>query len=222
MTTPEEVIAKAEEWVGFVEGPRNNETPFGKWYGLDLQPYCAMALSKWSHDAGLPTPASTAKGYAFTPSGAAWFKRIGRWGTEPKKGAHVFFKFTGDRIHHVGLVTSDNGQFPIDTIEANTSRGSGGSQRDGGGVWRRRRAVGIVGYGYPEYKYEEDDLSAASDEIISKLNRMEDRLAVVEGTANKCYKELVQKGEGTIRTELDGLRVDMRQVGDKLGFTARS
>jgi hypothetical protein len=150
MTTAEDVIAKAGEWVGFVEGPRNNETPFGKWYGLDFQPYCAMALSKWSYDAGLPIPASIAKGYAYTPSGANWFKQQKRWGTSPRKGAHVFFQFSGPRIHHVGIVTAVGAGF-IDTIEANTSRGSAGSQRDGGGVWRRRRTSGIVGYGYPNY-----------------------------------------------------------------------
>ncbi len=151
MTTAQDVIRQAERWVGFVEGPRNNESPFGKWYGLNFQPYCAMAVSMWSFDAGLPVPASTSKGYAYTPSGAAWFKQQGRWGTKPKIGAHVFFQFSGPRIHHVGLVTGVNPDGSIDTIEANTSRGAAGSQRDGGGVWRRRRASGIVGYGYPNY-----------------------------------------------------------------------
>lgn len=152
MPSAEDVIAQAERWVGFVEGPGNNETPFGKWYGLNFQPYCAMALSKWSFDAGLPIPASTPKGYAYTPSGANWFKQQGRWGTKPRVGAHVFFNFNGTRIHHVGIVTRVNSDGTIDTVEANTSRGSAGSQRDGGGVWRRRRGTGIVGYGYPDYK----------------------------------------------------------------------
>jgi hypothetical protein len=151
VTTVQDVIERAEGWVGFVEGPRDNETPFGAWYGLQFQPYCAMALSMWSFEAGLAIPASTNRGYAYTPSGAAWFRGQGRWGSEPRRGAHVFFRFSGARIHHVGLVTSEDGEFPISTIEANTSRGSAGSQRDGGGVWRRRRASGIVGYGYPAY-----------------------------------------------------------------------
>lgn len=185
MTTAEDVIAQAERWVGFVEGPRNNETPFGKWYGLDLQPYCAMAVSYWSAVAGLFIPASTRKGYAYTPSGANWFKAKGRWGTQPKKGAHVFFNFNGTRIHHMGLVTSDSGIFPIDTIEANTSRGSAGSQRDGGGVWRRRRAVGIVGYGYPDYDQEDDDvtvdeLNKALEPIVARLGKIES--AVFDGS----------------------------------------
>ncbi len=155
-TGAQDVIRQAKRWVGFIEGPRANETPFGKWYGLDLQPYCAMALSMWSSDAGLPIPASTSKGYAYTPSGAAWFKGQGRWGTRPRVGAHVFFRFSGDRIHHVGLVTGVNPGGSIDTIEANTSRGAVGSQRDGGGVWRRRRSTGIVGYGYPPYHHDDD------------------------------------------------------------------
>jgi hypothetical protein len=149
MTRPADVIDRATGDVGFVEGP-NNANPYGEWYGLRNQPYCAMALSRWMFDCGLATPASTAKGYAFTPSGALWFQQRGRWGTVPRVGAHVFFRFSGQRIHHVGLVTGVHGG-SIDTIEANTSQGAKGSQRDGGGVWRRRRAAGIVGYGYPDY-----------------------------------------------------------------------
>lgn len=170
MTTAADVIAQAAKWVGFVEAPVNR-TPFGRWYGMDGQPYCAMALSYWTYHAGLPVPASTSKGYAYTPSGANWFKARGRWGTTPRVGAHVFFRFSGDRIHHVGLVTGVNADGSIDTIEANTSAGSAGSQRDGGGVWRRRRAAGIVGYGYPDYSaapapaptpapIEEDDMDS--------------------------------------------------------------
>jgi hypothetical protein len=184
MTTAEDVIAKAEKWVGFVEGPRNNETPFGKWFGLDLQPYCAMALSKWTFDAGLPTPASTSKGYAYTPAGANWFKQRNRWGTTPRKGAHVFFQFSGPRIHHVGLVTSNDGVFPIQTIEANTSRGTSGSQRDGGGVWRRSRASGIVGYGYPNYQEDDDmtipELQKELSYVHSKLDAQAKEIAELE------------------------------------------
>lgn len=149
MTRPADVIDRASNDVGFVEGP-NNANPFGEWYGLPNQPYCAMALSRWMFDAALPTPASTSKGYAFTPAGALWFQQRNRWGKVPRVGAHVFFRFSGSRIHHVGLVTGIHGA-SIDTIEANTSRGAAGSQRDGGGVWRRRRSAGIVGYGYPDY-----------------------------------------------------------------------
>ncbi|MDQ3569036.1 MAG: peptidoglycan-binding protein [Actinomycetota bacterium] len=147
MATVHQVIDRAGRDVGFLEGP-NNDNPWGRWYGVPNQPYCAAWLSFVFFECGAPQPASSSKGYAFTPAGAAWFKKQGRWGHTPQPGAHVFFKFSGPRIHHVGLVVGVGPGF-IDTIEGNTSRGSAGSQRDGGGVWRRRRSAGIVGYGYP-------------------------------------------------------------------------
>jgi chromosome segregation ATPase len=48
------------------------------------------------------------------------------------------------------------------------------------------------------------------------------RFNAIEGLMNNTFRELVQKGDGTIRTELDGLRVDMRSIGGKLGFTPKS
>ena len=35
----------------YTEGP-NNDTTFGKWYGLNNQPWCAMSASKMYFDAG--------------------------------------------------------------------------------------------------------------------------------------------------------------------------
>lgn len=147
MAHVQQIIDRAGQDVGFCEGP-NNDNPFGRWYGVPNQPYCAAWLSFVFFECGAPQPASCSKGYAYTPAGAAWFQKQGRWGQAPQPGAHVFFRFGGPRIHHVGLVVGV-GPGCIDTVEANTSQGAAGSQRDGGGVWRRRRAAGIVGYGYP-------------------------------------------------------------------------
>lgn len=232
MTTPADVIARAERWLGFVETPVNR-TPFGAWFGMQGQPYCAMALSMWNYEAGLPIPASTPKGYAYTPSGANWFQARNWWGTTPRKGAHVFFRFSGPRIHHVGLVTSDDGVFPIQTIEANTSRGSAGSQRDGGGVWRRSRAAGIVGYGYPNYD-EEDTMNAEQEQVLRAIDdvvrgaynsatqardiasEVWDRLTRVEAVVNAELGETT-KDSGSVKAELDEIRRNLRQAIELAG-----
>lgn len=154
MATADDVLRVASSTVGEVESPPNsNRTRFCDWYGL-TGPWCAMWVSWVFHHAGLPLPASTSKGFAYTPAGAAWFQKQGRWTTHPARGHVVFFDFPGDgvnRISHVGIVESVRANGAVLTIEANTSPGNGGSQRDGGGVYRRVRSSGIVGYGAPAY-----------------------------------------------------------------------
>lgn len=142
MTTAEDVLENARRSLGVVRGPVN-DTEFGRWYGMNHNPWCAMAVSKWSYDAGLPIPATTTKGYAYCPSGVAYFKRIGRFSDTPSVGAHVFFSFPGEGagVNHVGLVEKilDNGV--IQTIEGNTDDA----------VLRRHRKSFIAGYGHPPY-----------------------------------------------------------------------
>lgn len=151
MTTAGDALRNARADIGYAESPAgSNNNKFGVWYGLNRQPWCAMAISKWFHDAGLPLPASSSKGFAYTPSGATWFKQQGRWGTQPKVGAVVFYDFPGDgvnRISHVGIVEAVEGG-AIVAIEGNTDSSGG---RTSGQVMRRRRSSGIVGYGYPAY-----------------------------------------------------------------------
>lgn len=144
--------------VGFIEsggahGNDGNITPYGKWYGLDGNPYCGMGVSWAFFHGGLALPASTSKGFAYTPSGAAWFKKNNKWSTKPKVGYVPFYQF-GSRIDHVGFCTAVNKDGSIQTIEFNTSSGSSGSQVNGGGCYRRTRKSNIVGYGIPDYTPE--------------------------------------------------------------------
>lgn len=149
------ILGHAERDIGGdKENPKkSNCTVHTRWWNGSCFQWCAAALSYWFHHAGAsPLVAAEApKGFIYTPSGAAWFKRNGLWGTTPRRGAVVFFRFSGDRIHHVGIVVGLNSDGSITTIEGNTSPGPAGSQRDGGGVYKRTRRSGIVGYGYPRY-----------------------------------------------------------------------
>ena len=146
------VIARFESQLGTTENPPgSNRTPYCEWYGL-TGPWCAMFVSWCFFQEGLPLAASTSKGFAYTPAGAQWFKTQGRWTQTPQRGHVVFFDFPNDsvkRISHVGIVTGVNADGTIDTIEGNTDERGG---RTGGKVMRRRRAVGVVGYGAPVYE----------------------------------------------------------------------
>src|SRR6266516_2610541 len=73
------VLSRARSQLGIHEDPfGSNRTPYSEWYGL-IGPWCAMFVSWCFFNEGLPLPASTSKGFAYTPSGAAWFQRLNRW-----------------------------------------------------------------------------------------------------------------------------------------------
>jgi len=164
------ILARARSQLGIHERPfGSNRTPYAQWYGL-IGPWCAMFVSWCFFHEGLPLPASTSKGFAYTPVGAAWFKRQGRWSRRPQVGAVIFFDFPGDgvdRISHVGIVERVNADGSPTCLEGNTNAPGG---RTGGQVMRHRRTVGIMGYGLPNYgvkvsRPDEDpaDASAGSE-----------------------------------------------------------
>lgn len=183
MTTAAEVLARARADNGYTEQPPgSNKTKFNDWYfgpGA-AQPWCATALSKWFHDAGLPLPASTSKGFAYTPAGADWFKRNGKWiGRDDRRvtpGLVVFFYWpTLGRIGHVGIVDQVNPDGTFYSWEGNTDAAGG---RTGGRVIRQHRSRATVGagggFGIPAYSTapkptpapapQEDDVPLAPDE----------------------------------------------------------
>lgn len=147
-----QVLEIARSQIGTVESPPgSNRTRYGAAYGLNGVPWCAQFVWWVFYQAGDSTLIPKT---AYTPALADWFKGRGQWGDQPRPGALALFDFLGDgvnRISHVGLVEAVNGDGTVITIEGNTSTGAAGSQRDGGGVWRRTRKAGIVGYGYPAY-----------------------------------------------------------------------
>lgn len=154
MTTVSGVLRRAQSQLGVHEDPPgSNQTPYSEWYGT-RGPWCGMFVSWVFFFAELPLPASTAKGFAYTPSGAAWFQRRGQWTHTPKAGHVVFFNWPGDgidRISHVGIVESVRADGAVITIEGNTGTAYGGS------VMRCVRRSGIVGYGIPDYDRADDD-----------------------------------------------------------------
>ncbi|MEU8619946.1 peptidoglycan-binding protein [Streptomyces sp. NPDC048623] len=147
------MISAATAALGYKEG-RNNDTPYGKWYGLNYNPWCDMAVSKWAADSG--NSAVVGK-FAYCPSHVNWFKARGQWHgrtAAAKRGDIVFFSWDGGPVaDHVGVVTEDAAPgADIRTIEGNTSAGAAGSQGNGDGVYRRTRARSLVlGFGRPAY-----------------------------------------------------------------------
>ena len=153
-------IAKAE--IGTVEGPKDNETKYGAYTKANFQPWCGSFVNWCANEAGVKIPNTV-----YTPGGAAAFKKAGQWIdgdiADPEPGDIAYFDFPSDgvdRISHVGIVLTDNGDGTVWCIEGNTSGDPKGSQRNGGEVCKKLRGykknkknimVSIVGFGRPKF-----------------------------------------------------------------------
>lgn len=149
-------INKAKQQVGFREGS-NNDNPYGIWYGWNHVAYCAIGLTWVGYHVGAEEQIGGK--WAYCPYWADWFRRRGQWSdTLAARGDIVFFDWTGRRQHgneqHVGVVINRVDSTHIQTIEFNTTDGTG-NQSDGGGVYIRTRHTSlVVGYGKPKWAPE--------------------------------------------------------------------
>jgi len=196
MTTAAAVVAAARAEIGYREGP-NNDTKYGRWYGLNNNTWCAMFGSWVAHTTGA---LDIIPKHAYTPAGAQWFKSRGRWGSIPKVGAIVYFNFPGDgvdRISHVGIVEAVwDGS--IVTIEGNTNADGG---REGNGVYRKVRSSGIVGYGYPAYESPVTGFPLPAGEVFGyrKSSRIRN------GTESPANRTEVMRIQKRVRAKVTGV-----------------
>jgi hypothetical protein len=154
-------VATAE--LGTIEGPKDNETKYGKFTKANFQPWCGSFVNWCGNEAGVKIPNTV-----YTPSGAQAFKKSGAWIdgdlADPEPGDIAYFDFPADgvdRISHVGIVVKDNEDGTVWCVEGNTSpEKKAGSQRNGGEVCKRLRAfkknkagvqISIVGFGRPKF-----------------------------------------------------------------------
>lgn len=158
MATGQDAINFARKYEGYREGPRNNETIFGKYCGVNFLPWCGSFVKYVLDHVGVtgePSP-------VWTVGGVRGYRAAGRWNSRNSgkalAGDPVFFDFGGSEIaekaDHVGFfIRYLPGGKHIETIEGNTSSGSRGSQSNGGGVYVRQRSLGtVIGFGRPRYQ----------------------------------------------------------------------
>lgn len=147
MNTAQDVLNAARSKLGVREDPPgSNKVEFNTWALVVPGPWCAAFVS-WALSAGgaLDVPK-----FVYCPTGVNAYKAAGRFGSQPRVGAVVFFQWPGiDRPCHVGLVEAIQADGSIVTVEGNTDVAGGGS---GGQVMRHVRRGNIVGYGYPNYE----------------------------------------------------------------------
>lgn len=184
MSAVKNVLYCAQQWIGYSrwDDPEPG-TVFGRWYaelvgdsyfGESGIPYCAMFVSyclNWAgiEAAGLPG--------AYVPWILSANSDAGRLvaNEDARPGDLVMFDWQGDGVaDHIGIVEENHADEGwMQTIEGNTSSGSGGSQSNGGGVYRRARNYSsIIGVARPYYETqeEEDDmLTEHQDKLLATI-----------------------------------------------------
>lgn len=131
MASAGQALDLARSKLGYVEGPRDNETPFGAWTGANFQPWCHSFVSWVLDQVGAPIGKLT-----YCPAGVAYFRNKGQLYTLPQPGDLFYLYFPSmNRYAHVGFVEKVDGNYIV-TVEGNSN--SGGS-RTGGMVCRNRR-----------------------------------------------------------------------------------
>ncbi len=144
----ENFLRVAASQVGYREN-YENITKYGRWYGMNRQPWCAMFVSWCARMSGVPE--SEIPNFAACNSGGvSWFKQHDRWKDRsytPLPGDVVFFDFDegsgyDGRAEHVGIVESVDDDY-VYTIEGNTSNEMVERKQ-------RPRDRSILGYGAPQ------------------------------------------------------------------------
>jgi len=147
--------------LGVTESPAgSNRTKYGKWMGLDGQPWC-MSFVQWCfHQAGTPLPHKTGSCSALLN----WYQknRPDCVVKDPQPGDIAIFTFGHTGIVERALPGS------VMCIEGNTSPGQSGSQDNGGGVYRRQRNLALVRAFIRPFPKKEDIMTGK--EIYDALN----------------------------------------------------
>jgi len=158
-------VALAE--IGYIEGPKDNETKYGAFTKANFQPWCGSFVNWCGNEAGVKLPNTV-----YTPAGAQAFMKAGTWQAAevatPQVGDIAYMDFPNDgvdRISHVGIVVGVNNDGTVDLAEGNTAPDKKGDQRNGGQACvknraykkkngsklRRSQTVSIVGFGRPAF-----------------------------------------------------------------------
>lgn len=198
MASVETVLKIARGELGAGETPPNsNRTEYGRWYGLDGQPWCMMFV-QWCFDqAGMRLPYKTASCSALLN----WYKknRPGSVVRTPRPGDVVIYSFG-----HTGILELA-GKGAVTAIEGNTSPGTSGSQNDGGMVCRRTRKASLVSaYLRPDYEEDEDmNIDKLTD---AELLRLAERIQSVLSKQPPSAALAAELAEAQARGITDGAR----------------
>lgn len=143
--TASQLVKKARSQLGVKEKPKNsNRTKYGKAFGMNGQPWCAMFVWWCFHQLKADALFCGGKRLAYVPSIADYYiaqKRIVKK-SRGKKGDLVFFDFDHNgNSDHIGIILKNLGGGYYLTIEGNTGVGN---NTNGGQVMKRKRHISVI------------------------------------------------------------------------------
>ena len=164
MATAKDILAVARKELGYTESPAgSNRTKYGKWFGLDGQPWCMMFVQWCFRQAGAQDllPALTASCGALMRAAQA----KGCWITDGyQPGDVVIYDFPGNNVKtdHCGIVVTalTDG---VRTIEGNTGVGN---DSNGGEVMERTRPLSVIIGAYRPH-YAEENVEKEDEEVAT-------------------------------------------------------
>ena len=191
--------------LGVTESPAgSNRTKYGKWMGLDGQPWC-MSFVQWCfHQAGTPLPHKTGSCSALLN----WYKanRPACVVKDPQPRDIIIYNFG-----HTGILESA-GTATVTAIEGNTSPGHSGSQENGGGVFRRTRSKTLVRAYIRPFTEKKEEKAVAAEK---RYNTLAECPAWAQDTVRKLIRH-GSLGDGTGKTDGQGLPADLNLSADML------
>ena len=220
MTTSADVLNGARSWLGTAEQPggSNNVPGITDWYGV-RGAWCAMFVSRVFHDAGMPLPASTPKGFAWVSAGFDWFRRQG-WEMftdwhQARPGDLIAWEWgsTPGGFDHISIVESNDAGGFI-TI--------GGNERDR----VKREFFGAPGgaalFARPPYSVPAPPTievrPTVKEPVMYRLTNHDGREEFVklfdDGTIRSCWQDKPGGKFGPWAQIIDGVFTDLHAVDD--------
>jgi len=143
--TAAKIVEVALGEVGYVEGPKDNETKYGAFTKHNFQPWCGSFILWCAKKSGVTIP-----NVVSVIDGMKAFQEMDRLRDKPRVGDLAFFNFTKGTIpQHVGLVVEVNQANVITCVEGNTSSKN---NANGGQVEKKPRStIFVLAYGRPKY-----------------------------------------------------------------------
>jgi len=196
--TASQVMRIAKSQLGYKERPSgSNRTKYGKAYGMNGTPWCAIFVWWCFRKAGAPELYFGGKKTAFVPTLADYYiehKRIVKK-THGKLGDIVFFDFDHNgNSDHVGFIWKYLGNGWYKTLEGNT--GIGNNANGGKVMFRKRHISQISRIARPKYKKVK-----AKPKTIKKKTKSKKYPTLRKGSKGK-YVKLLQK---KLKIKADGI-----------------